>query len=419
MAFTPRSVAAPAAGETIADVAIVGGGTVGLVTALAIRHADPNASVVLIDARPPGPYKDERASAIAAAVRRMLTRLGAWDAIEGEAEPIRDMIVTDSRLRDTVRPVFLTFGGDVEPGEPFAHMVPNAVMLEALAGAAERAGVRTIAPATVDDFSVEGALATLHFTGGDTLRTRLIVAADGVRSRLRGLAGIGVVRSDYNQSAIVTTVAHERPHEGRAIEHFLPHGPFAILPLTGNRSSLVWTERRAEAERLIALEDFTFETELERRFGRELGAISLAGPRHAYPLGITLARAFVAPRFALVGDAAHGIHPIAGQGLNMGFRDAAALAEVLVDARRLGLDPGALDILKRYESWRRFDTVEMGFTTDLLNRLFRTDIGLVRQVRDIGLGLVDRLPPIKKHFIREAAGLGGADIPRLMRGEAI
>ncbi len=240
-----------------------------------------------------------------------------------------------------------------------------------------------------------------------------------MRSRLRGLAGIGVVRSDYNQSAIVTTVAHERPHEGRAIEHFLPHGPFAILPLTGNRSSLVWTERRAEAERLIALEDFTFETELERRFGRELGAISLAGPRHAYPLGITLARAFVAPRFALVGDAAHGIHRSPVRASTWASATPRRSPKCSSTRAASGSTRARSIFLKRYESWRRFDTVEMGFTTDVLNRLFRTDIGLVRQVRDIGLGLVDRLPPIKKHFIREAAGLGGADIPRLMRGEAI
>jgi len=254
---------------------------------------------------------------------------------------------------------------------------------------------------------------------GGSITADLLVAADGVRSRLRGLAGIPVVRSDYGQSGIVTTVAHSRPHEGRAVEHFLPSGPFAILPLKGGyHSSIVWTEKTPEAERLVALDDFTFSIELERRFGLTLGEPKPVGRRAAFPLALMLARRFVADRFALCGDAAHGIHPIAGQGLNLGFRDAAALAEVIVEARRLGLDPGAADALERYERWRRFDTVQMGLVTDSLNRLFRTDLDPVRFVRDVGLGLVDRLPGLKKLFMREAAGIAGT-LPRLMRGEAI
>lgn len=417
--------AAGAAGRSrpdVADVAVGGGGSVGLTAALAIRHADPRARVLLIDARPPaadqrGP-SDERALAIAAAARRMLTRLGVWHRVEALAQPVQEMVVTDSRLRDLVRPVFLSFDGELEPGEPFVHMVPAGALSAAIADAAAEAGVEILAPETVSDFEADGAGITIRLGSGAERRARLLVAADGVRSRLRGLAGIGVVHSDYQQTAIVVTVAHERPHEGRAVEHFLPSGPFAILPLTGNRSSLVWTERTEEAERLMSLEDFTFEIELERRFGGALGAVTVDGPRRAHPLGLTLVRSFVADRFALVGDAAHGIHPIAGQGLNMGFRDVAALAEVVVEARRLGLDPGAADVLARYQSWRRFDTVEMGLVTDGLNRLFRTDINPLRVARDIGLGIVDRLPGLKRRFIREAAGVGGT-LPRLMRGEAI
>jgi 2-octaprenyl-6-methoxyphenol hydroxylase len=258
----------------------------------------------------------------------------------------------------------------------------------------------------------------IRLASGGVRKAKLLVAADGVRSKLRELAGIGTVRWEYDQSGIVTTIAHERPHEGRAEEHFLPSGPFAILPLTGNRSSLVWTERRDDAERLVKGDDFTFELELERRFGHHLGKLELAGPRHAFPLGLTLARSFVQPRLALAGDAAHGIHPIAGQGLNLGFKDVAALAEVLVEARRLGEDIGALDVLERYERWRRFDTFRMGVVTDVLNRLFSNDMDVVRAVRDVGLGLVDRMPSLKRFFIRQAAGLEGPS-PRLLVGEAI
>lgn len=405
-------------GET-ADVVVAGGGGVGLVLALAIRHADPNATVVVVDGRPVGAGADDnRASAIAGAARRMLTRLGVWHRLEDVAEPIREMIVTDSRLSDAVRPVFLTFDGDVEPGEPFAHMVPNGAMATAVTEMALARGVTLVAPESVVDFEIDAHGVDVELASGGRLRTRLLVAADGVRSQLRGLAGIGVVRHDYAQSGIVTTVAHERPHGGRAVEHFLPSGPFAILPLKGDRSSIVWTEPTAEANRLVGLDEFTFEVELERRFGRLLGAIRPEGRRAAYPLGLVLARSFVAPRFALAGDAAHGIHPIAGQGINLGFRDAAALAEVVVEARRLGLDPGGADVLARYARWRRFDTLQMGLVTDVLNGLFRTDFDPLRLARDVGLGLVDRLPGLKKQFIREAAGLAG-DLPRLMRGEAI
>ena len=237
------------------------------------------------------------------------------------------------------------------------------------------------------------------------------------------MAGIRTVHWDYGQSGIVCTVRHERPHNGRAEEHFLPAGPFATLPLApdengNNRSSIVWTERTEDADRLVADDLIVFEHELEQRFGLELGEIHVEGKPRAWPLGLTLARDFVKDRFALVGDAAHGIHPIAGQGLNLGFKDAAALAETIVEADRLGQDIGALDVLQRYERWRRFDTVQMGVTTDVLNRLFSNDIAPVRAVRDIGLGLVERMPRLKEFFIRQASGLSPA-APRLLRGEAI
>ncbi|MEQ1952936.1 ubiquinone biosynthesis hydroxylase [Mesorhizobium sp. CN2-181] len=406
------------------DILVAGAGYVGLAVAVSIRQARPNLSVAVVDAAPAGAWeRDGRASAIAAAACRMLGQLDCWDEIAGKAQPITDMIVTDSRTSDPVRPVFLTFGGDVATGEPFAHMVANKVLNGSLRRRAAELGIDIIEGVAVEGFETGAGRALVHLADGVTLRTRLLVAADGVKSRLRDMAGIKTVHWDYGQSGIVCTVAHERPHGGRAEEHFLPAGPFAILPLHpgedgGNRSSIVWTERTADAERLVAADELVFETELELRFGLKLGEIRVEGKPRAWPLGLTLARDFVKPRFALAGDAAHGIHPIAGQGLNLGFKDAAALAETVVEADRLGQDFGALDVLERYQQWRRFDTVQMGITTDVLNRLFSNDFAPLRAVRDVGLGLVDRMPRLKDYFIRQASGLTGGT-PRLLRGEGI
>ena len=258
----------------------------------------------------------------------------------------------------------------------------------------------------------------VRLSDGETFAARLLVAADGARSTIRERAGIASHGWAYGQSSIVATVTHERDHHGRAEEHFLPSGPFAILPLKGRRSSIVWTEDAQEAERIVALPDPEFHAELERRFGLHLGEIAAVGLRRAYPLGLAMARAFIAERLALIGDAAHVIHPIAGQGLNMGLKDVAALAEVIVDAARLGLDPGSLAVLDRYQRWRRFDTMAMGIATDGLNRLFSNRSDVLRFARDVGLGLVDRLPAMKRLFIREAAGLIG-EVPKLLKGEAL
>jgi 2-octaprenyl-6-methoxyphenol hydroxylase len=314
--------------------------------------------------------------------------------------------------------VFLTFAGDAEPGQPFAHMVENGPLHAALLSRARDTGV-VLRPAGIADFtpSVDGAEVGVELTDGRA-RARLLVAADGARSGIRERAGIPTRGWNYGQSAIVATVAHERDHGGRAEEHFLPAGPFAILPLQDRRCSIVWTEQADEAKRILALPDGDFHAELERRFGLHLGEIEAVGPRRAYPIGLWVARDFIAPRLALVGDAAHVIHPIAGQGLNMGLKDVAALAETVVDAARLGLDPGSAAVLERYQRWRRFDTMAMGVATDGLNRLFSNRSDILRLVRDVGLGLVDRLPRLKQVFIREAAGLVG-DVPRLLKGEAL
>lgn len=402
------------------DLLVVGGGYVGLSVAVAVKQAAPHLSVEVIEAAPEEAWKkDPRASAIIAAATKMLEVFGIWDRIEPEAQPITRMIVTDSKTADPVRPVFLTFDGAVEDGRPFAHMIPNVAMVGALRGLCEALGIRIRHGVRATGFRNSGPSAELGLSDGSLLSARLVVACDGVRSKLRDMAGIKTVTWDYGQSGIVTTVEHERPHEGCAEEHFLPSGPFAILPLKGNRSSLVWTERTADADRLVASDDLVFEEELERRFGHKLGTIRATGDRRAFPLGLTLAREFVAPRLALAGDAAHGIHPISGQGLNLGFKDVAALAETIVDADRLGLDIGDLNVLERYQTWRRFDTFRMGVTTDVLNRMFSNDFTPLRVLRDVGLGIVDRLPGLKSYFIREAAGTGDGGRPKLLAGETI
>jgi 2-octaprenyl-6-methoxyphenol hydroxylase len=400
------------------DVLIAGAGFAGLALAIALRQGlGPSFSVAVADPMLAREASDARASAIAAAARRLFETIGVWADVAADAEPILDMVVTDSRLNDAVRPVFLTFGGEVAPGEPFAHMVENSPLIAALVAKAKAEGVLLLATA-VTNITHEEPLLHVRLADNDTVDARLVVAADGARSHVRELAGIQSFGWWYGQSAIVTTVAHEREHHGRAEEHFLPAGPFAMLPLRHHRSSIVWTERTAEAKRIVALDDTAFHAELEQRFGLKLGDIAIAGPRRAYPLGFFVARSFIADRIALVGDAAHMIHPIAGQGLNMGLRDVAALAEAIVDAARLGLGPAGAEVLERYQRWRRFDTMAMGVATDGLNRLFSNHSDALRLVRDVGLGLVDRLPALKHVFIREAAGLVG-EVPKLLRGETL
>jgi 2-octaprenyl-6-methoxyphenol hydroxylase len=401
------------------DVVIAGGGFAGLALAIALRQAlgDGFGVMVADPALASARSMDGRATAIAAAARHLFETIGAWEAAAPHAQPIRDMVITDSKLQDAVRPVFLTFAADVAEGEPFAHMIENKHLIDALTDKARAEGV-VLSPNAVASSETKAGSIDIHLADGSQVTARLLVGADGARSGVRERAGITYQGWSYGQSGIVTTVAHERDHEGRAEEHFLPAGPFAILPLTGKRSSLVWTEKTEDAERLVALPDDEFHQELEQRFGLKLGDITLAGPRKTFPLGLYMARSFIAERIALIGDAAHLIHPISGQGLNMGLRDVAALAEVIADAVRLGLDPGTLNVLERYQRWRRFDTMTMGVATDSLNRLFSNHSDVLRVVRDVGLGLVERMPGLKNFFIREAAGLTG-DVPKLLRGEAI
>jgi 2-octaprenyl-6-methoxyphenol hydroxylase len=405
-------------------IAIAGGGIVGVTLALALARACPNGlEVVLcdpaIDAVRPN---DQRAYAIAAAARRMLETLGVWDGIAAHTQAMRDMVITDSHLLDPVRPAFLTFDGEIDDGEAFAHMVEGKALGDALLAACREAGV-DVRSTGVKRFAADEFGGIAHLMDGSSLQVELMVAADGARSRLREAAGIGWVGWSYPQSGIVATISHERDHEGRAIEHFLPSGPFALLPLPpggslGHRSSIVWSERKENVAHVMELHRDDAIEEIERRFGLELGKIALDTPLRAFPLSFGIARDFVGQRLALIGDAAHVIHPIAGQGLNLGLKDVAALAEVIVDAVRLGMDPGGADVLEDYQRARRFDTVAMGVVTDGLNRLFSNDITPVRMIRDLGLGLVDRMNPLKRFFIREAAGLSRS-APRLLRGERL
>jgi 2-octaprenyl-6-methoxyphenol hydroxylase len=423
------------AGPVRSDVVIGGAGFAGLALAVALRRGLGEAFTVTVadPALANVPSRDPRASAIAAAARRLFEAIEVWDAVEDQAQPILDMVVTDSKLEDAVRPTFLTFGGEVEEGEPFAHMVENRLLVDALVEKARELGIDLRAtavesfdygprpdlpPATRKKEVGVSKFINVRLADETEISARLLVGADGARSSIREQAGIATHGWNYGQSAIVTTVAHEREHNGCAEEHFLPAGPFAILPLTGRRSSIVWTERTDEAERIVALPDDEFHDELEKRFGLHLGDIKMVGARRAFPLGLFTARSFIAERLALVGDAAHIIHPIAGQGLNMGLRDVAALAEAVADAARLGLDIGAPDVLERYQRWRRFDTMTMGIATDGLNKLFSNRSDALRLIRDVGLGLVERMPPLKRMFIREAAGFTG-EVPKLLKGEAL
>ena len=401
------------------SIVIGGGAFAGLGLALALRQG-LGAEIPVIVADPAlatRPSRDPRATAIVAACRRLFATIGVWEDVADHAQPILDMVITDSKLHDATRPVFLTFAGHVEPGEPFAHMIENRYMIDALVKRAEEHGVELRATA-VTDYEAQADRIDVRLADGSTVAASLLVGADGARSKLRERAGIPTHGWDYDQSGIVVTVGHERDHDGRAEEHFLPAGPFAILPLQGKRSSLVWTERRAEANRIVALAEDAFLEELEQRFGLHLGEIKVLDKPRAFPLSYFVARSFIAERLALIGDAAHVIHPIAGQGLNMGLKDVAALAEVVVDAARLGIDIGQTDVLERYQRWRRFDTMAMGVATNSLNFLFSNKSTLLRTVRDIGLGFVDRTPPLKNLFIREAAGLTG-EVPRLLKGEAL
>ncbi len=399
------------------ELLIAGGGLNGLL--LAVACAGVGLEVALVDREDPaamlGEAFDGRSSAIAYGSRRVLDGLGLWREIAADAEPILEIRVADGASRLFLHYDHRELGGD----EPLGYIVENRVLRRVLiAHARALSALALLAPLSVEHVETSPLVATATLSDGRRLRARLVAAADGAASPLRRAAGIGTLEWRYRQTGIVTTVRHERPHCGIAIEHFLPAGPFAILPMTGRRSSIVWTERAEPARRMTALPDPAFAAELAARFGDFLGAVEPEGPRWSYPLMLLLAERYAAPRLALVGEAAHVIHPIAGQGLNLGIRDIAALAELIIDTRRLGLDIGSDAVLRRYQQWRRLDTAMLAAVTDGLNRLFSNEIAPLRLARDLGLAAVNRLPPLKRLLMRDAMGLVG-DLPRLARGEPL
>ncbi len=399
-----------------ADVLVIGGGLVGGTLACALAEAGLTIAVVEIG-DPDGALAagfDGRASAVALSSRRLLEGVGLWEKMEHECAPILEIRVSEGESR-----LFLHYDHREVGDEPLGHMLENRFIRRGiLERMRELEQIRLLAPARLTELDRQPGMVEAALADGRRIRAPLVVAADGRFSAVREEAGIRVTRWSYRQSGIVCTVAHDHPHENIAHERFLPSGPFAILPLPENRSSIVWTEREDLAAAMMKLSDADFTKELTARFGDFLGGVEVVGPRWSYPLSLQYAQTSVARRLALVGDASHAMHPIAGQGLNMGWRDVAALAEVLADARRLGLDLGAPDVLERYERWRRFDNTLMLAMTDALNRLFSNDIAPLRLARDTGLAVVNRIPPLKKLLMRHAMGVVG-ELPKLMRGQSL
>ncbi len=402
------------------DVLIVGGGLNGATLALAL--AAGGISSALIEPTPPArrsdPEFDGRAYALALTTRRMLAALGLWGRLAPDSQPILDIKVSDGRPGEGASPLFLHFDhAEIEDGA-MGHMVEDRHLRAALAAAIAAQPLITEVEGAVSGQGMAPGAAGLTLADGRTLTGRLIAAADGRASPTALRAGIRRSGHDYHQTSLVAAIAHARPHHGTAHQFFTPSGPLAILPLKGDRSSIVWTEHRDRADAIMALDEPGYLAALGPRFGDFLGTISLAGRRYSYPLGLTLAERLVAERLVLVGDAAHGIHPLAGQGLNLGLRDVAALAETLILARRRGEDIGAADVLARYQRWRRFDVATLALATDGINRAFSNDNPLLRLGRDLALGAINALPAARRALIREAAGLTG-ELPLLMRGRPV
>jgi 2-octaprenyl-6-methoxyphenol hydroxylase len=422
------------------EVLVAGAGMVGLSFAVALAEA--GLTVAVVDRMDPALFREEafdgRASAIARGSQQALAVLGLWPGMAPAAAPILDIRISDGRLGSAtgggasalhLHFSSLDLAGDTGPARPLGYIAENtAIRRAALDRVRAHPGIALHAPAGFAEVTRRPGGVAARLDDGTRLRARLLVAADGRGSAQREAAGIRVMQVAYSQTAIVATVAHTKPHDGVAHEHFLPSGPFALLPMTDapdgsgrpvHRSSLVWTEKRALVPAMLALDEAAFADELQRRFGDSLGRLSLwGGRRWSYPLSLLHAERYIDSRLALIGDAAHGIHPIAGQGLNLGLRDVAALAECIVDARRLGLDIGGAPVLERYQRWRRLDNLALIAATDSLNRLFSNDLPPVRLLRDLGLAAVNRVPPLKRFFMRHAMGLVG-DLPRLVKGETL
>ena len=418
MDFAPRPCMIAAMNDL--DVLIAGGGLNGPALALALAGAGLRVAVVdprPADARAGGDF-DGRAYALAIASQRLLSALGLWDGLSGDSQPIRQVKASQGLPGEGAAPFFLHFdSAEIEEG-PVGYMLEDRFLYRALL-AAMRDRVRHLPglSVTAQQGSPGGVEAVL--SDGRRLRARLLIGADGRGSGVAARAGIRRQGWDYGQTALVAAVAHERPHHGIAQQYFMATGPLAILPLPGDRSSVVWSESHANARAIAALPDAAFLDVLRPRFGDYLGGIDLAGGRFTYPLSLSLAERYAADRVALVGDAAHGVHPIAGQGLNLGLRDVAALAEVLVDAARRGEDIGSEPVLERYQGWRRFDATALALGMDGVNRLFASADPLLSMLRGVGMGIVTAVPTLRRGFMRQAAGLSVDPMPRLLTGRAL
>ena len=411
-----------------ADVIIAGAGIAGATLGLALARA--GLKPILIDPAPVSaqlePAFDGRSHAIAYAAFRQWRALGLAGALEPHAQRIEQILVTDGRTpgasAGAPHAFFLRFDSDEivgrSDGEPLGYLMENRHTRAALAAALEEAGVEVLAPARVRNARFDVRAASVELEDGRVLTAPLVVGAEGRGSVIREAAGIGALGWDYKQTGVVATVKLAKPHGGVAHEFFLPSGPFAILPLTEDRASLVWTESHARAAALKDARPEVFHAHLQRRFGEYLGQAVLEGPVFTYPLNLQIAEQLAGPRVALLGDAAHGVHPIAGQGLNLGLKGAAALAEVIVDAQRLGEDIGSEAVLERYAAWRRFDTMTLSAGMDVFVRLFSNDNPLLRAARGVGMSVVNRIGPARRFFMQEAGGAVG-DLPRLLRGEAL
>jgi 2-octaprenyl-6-methoxyphenol hydroxylase len=403
-----------------ADVIIAGGSFAGLALALALVQAEGGGpSVMLVERSPldaaPVGRGDPRAFALSAGSKRLLEAIGVWDAVAAHAQEVAAIDITDSALADVVRPILLSYE-TMAGGEPQMLILEADRLRSALVKAVRsESRIAVVVPGEVTAIGVAPGGRYVVLGGADRLMARLLVAADGARSPIRSMADIGIVGGAFRQYGIAAIVGHENDHGGHAVQHFLPAGPFALLPLPGRRSCITWSEGEARAREIMALDDVAFLEEAQQRAGWRLGALSLESGRASWPLASHLARSLVATRLALVGDAVRSVHPIAGQGVNLGFRDVAALAEVIVDGMRLGLDVGDATLLARYERWRRSDGVQSAAAFAALNALFSSDSTPIRALRDVGLGVVDRLPALKSLIVAEAAGTTG-DVPRLLKG---
>ena len=401
------------------DIVIVGASFAGLGLAIALRKSlGRDLSLMVLDTaqKTVSATPDQRAFALSAASVHLLTAIGIWQRVSPLAQPVKAITLTAGRMASPLRQSLLSYNNSTDAGEPASYILPANTLREALRAAAVEEGVSVVDGVAICKITTSATELLAVAMDSRSFASRLMVAADGRRSPTRELAGIKSISWAYPQSAIVTTVRHTADHGGIAVQHFLEAGPFAILPLTGgHRSSLVWSEERKTARRIMALDEADFHAELAKRFGGVLGTIELDGPRVDHPLEFHLVRNFVADRLAVIGDAARGVHPIAGQGLNLGLRDVAALTQVVVESSRLGLDVGSLGVLGRYEQWRRFDSAVSAAAMDGLNRLFSNDNPVLRNARTISLGIIDRMPGLKRLFVDEAAGLTG-DLPKLLAG---